>query len=245
MKYQKILMVVFSFGCLTPLFGQTSQDELSQQVIILEEQLHRKTRNDSLLSMFRKTMVSYLKSPISLSDDRLENVVEIDIDDHDKIKLYRYDYDPSNSGCYSYYFIQWKNNKGKLFAYDLTNKFSKREFGTMYHLGSSGSSDLYLIYTWWHEQFADFCVAYPDSQGFCVFQIKGDYLVLDYPAFNGGSCVESLDYDYKYFLETKTIKGSLGGPNEYDKFAENDRTIRHAYVIYEEFKFNDSSFIKQ
>jgi hypothetical protein len=207
--------------------------------------------SEILTSKLRKTIVEFLKSPVSKTTWLPEHLMRWAFEPHllpavnyQNVKFFRYQYRPYDSWgvVHLYHFVQWQNQEGQLFAYDLNNKLPKLQYGPAYHLGSQGSSELYLLYGSCAVSVPD-CVGAPvSSQGFYVLQIKGDYLILDYPAFGERSSIESSEYDMFYDEKTKNIEMSEQGPTEYHKL--QGQKYRSAYIVEKQYTFNGKKFIK-
>jgi len=139
---------------------------------------------------------------------------------------------------------QWKNQKGKLFSYIISSKI----FGTIgriYKLKSS-SEQLYLLLS---QNFYNTIVY--------VIQFKGDYLILDYPAFVNVSSIilKSADVSFnphEQKLSVKLYEDNAGMEDVVDPMvdkAEKSESYRKILKYFKNkesvsFTFNGRKFIE-
>ncbi|MGB0861796.1 MAG: hypothetical protein ACPG19_01530 [Saprospiraceae bacterium] len=151
---------------------------------------------DSLSLVIANQLVRLLKKATLSEKESKEIGLELSVKttDSSNIRIYNFWYTSGGSrASITHPVIQWTNKEGKLFAYNFS-KYANCEFTEINRLSSS-SKRLYLLTG--HEPGNGACV-----QGFIyTIQIKGGYLILDYPAFVSapylGFCNVQIDFDKK------------------------------------------------
>ena len=208
---------------------------------------------DSLSLVIANKLVRLLKKT-TLSEKEAKRIgleLSIKTTDSSNIRIYNFWYTSGGTrASITHPVIQWTNKEGKLFAYNFS-KYANCNFTQINRL-SSTSKTLYLLTG--HEPGNGACV-----QGFIyTIQIKGDYLILDYPAFVSAPylffCNVQIDFDKKkqqLDLSFDTYRDMYYHTDEqkYLKNKEsikklNDWFIQDTASVSVKLKFNDTRFQK-
>lgn len=161
----------------------------------LDAYCNRTARKISKLLLFDEA-----RTPLDLSDFKYnEHIAMFELsaktDDKHNIRIYNFGYDCGGSrGWITYPIIQWTNDAGKLFTYNLSQKINS-EFTGIYAL----PDDYYLLLG--DEKGSGACrvrTAY-------VIRFKRDYLLLDSPAFVNHPGLSFCNVEFTFNEETKEL----------------------------------------
>jgi len=180
---------------------QSTNQILSRQLRLLrhEQPSEAYVDSDSLAEKVIETLVAHLKSRISVaaSIDTLPGLQVIKSDD-EIMKMYIFSYPTGGTSLDRYYNVaQWRNGRGELFAVDLSGRFEGNGNTIVQSLKSPSFKNLYLISN--SRSMFPFIVEHA-----CVFQFNDE--VVAYPAFNGETCISSIDYqDFHFDPQTRIL----------------------------------------
>lgn len=126
--------------------------------------------------------------------------------DKTAIKIYNFGYDCGGTRrVITHPIIQWKNEYGKIFAYNLSSKINC-SFFKIHHLRSQ-SRNLYLL------------IGAEAGDGNCyqgiayVIQIKGDYLIVNNPIFVNRPYLNLCNREFEFDPKAQILTSFLGHPS--------------------------------
>lgn len=121
--------------------------------------------------------------------------LSIQTDDKRNIRIYNFGYDCGGTrGSITHSVIQYTNDAGKLYTYDISRKINCRFF-KIFLL----QDDLYLLFG--DEKAYGGC----RTQTAYIIQFKGNYLILDYPAFIDRPDLNFCNVAFDYNQKTKVL----------------------------------------
>lgn len=203
MKLHKISLAIFLIIFINVAgFSQQSiktlTNQIKQNLIKLDDfPFVDNTFDPDSLSLITASQLVRLLKKKKISEKEAKEiglVCSIKTTDSSNIRIYNFYYTTGGTrASITHPVIQWTNKKEQLFAYNLS-KYVNYEFNQINQLVST-SKNLYLLTG--HEPGNGACI-----QGVIyTIQIKGDYLILDYPAFSTASylgfCNVEIDFDEK------------------------------------------------
>lgn len=167
---------------------------------------------DNLVAATPRRLVTYLKTH-ELSAAAAKTLgLDLSIDSHDAahFKVYTYSYASGGTrGTINRSVFQWKNQAGKLFAYNFGEEGGPDE---LHKLASPGRT-LYLLLG--NEQGSRICVrgiAY-------LVELKGDYLLLDTKAFDNKPTLDLCNVELTYEAKSQALvvaaDSTAGAPDVY------------------------------
>ncbi|RQO69794.1 hypothetical protein DBR43_17195 [Pedobacter sp. KBW06] len=126
--------------------------------------------------------------------------------DKTAIKIYNFGYDCGGTRRFiTHPVVQWKNEYGKTFAYNLSSKINCDFFEI--HQLKSQSRNLYLL------------IGVEAGDGNCyqgiayVIEIKGDYLIVNNPVFVNRPYLNLCNREFEFDTKTQVLTGLLGHPS--------------------------------
>jgi hypothetical protein len=147
--------------------------------------------------------------------------------DKTAIKIYNFGYDCGGTRrVINHPIIQWKNESGKIFAYNLSSRINCNFFEI--HQLKSQSRNLYLL------------MGTEAGDGQCyqsivyVIEIKGDYLILNNPVFVNRPYLNLCNREFEFDTKTQVLTSSPANPS--DPSSETG-------ISY--LKFNGHQFVKE
>jgi hypothetical protein len=129
-------------------------------------------------------------------------------DDKRNIRIYNFGYNVNGSRAWvSHPIIQWTDDQNKVFTYNLSKQINC-DFSKIYPL----NDDLYLLIG--DEPGSGACV----QNIIYVIQFKGDYLILDYPAFLDRSYLNFCNVTFTFNSQTKILTAQAWEFSHYSAF---------------------------
>ncbi|GAA4385477.1 hypothetical protein GCM10023186_28870 [Hymenobacter koreensis] len=191
----------------------SSAAELKKNIAIIKRE-DKNGEGSGLIEGTTKKLVTYLKRyDLSAAEAQTLGLhLSVDSKDANGFKVYTFVYDSGNSrGAISIPVMQWKNQAGKLFAFAPAIQSS---FFKVRRLNSPGRTLYLLLGT---EKGSAGCTRNQAQ----VVQLKGDYLLLDTPAFGKRAsldlCNVWMEFDarqQKLILEASPFSFDSDGPED-------------------------------
>lgn len=166
-------------------------------------------------------------------------------DDKRNIRIYNFGYDCGGTrGWITHPVIQYTNDAGKLFTYDMSRKVNSRFFN-IYLL----QDDMYLLLG--DEKESGVC----RTQTAYVIRFRGDYLILDHPAFIDRPDLNFCNVTFDYNQKTKvlTAKAELtefaDGKEHYNpgafclEYVYSDKDERNKWYSYLAIDIRNGNFM--
>jgi hypothetical protein len=159
---------------------------------------------DSLCEVVGKELTkTLLKKELSAAE--IEDLgLELSAETHDnhQIRIYAFGYDCGGTrGFVTHSILQWKNDKGQLFAYDFT-KIMECNFGEIYKL-INPQKDMYLM------------LGQEKASGICELgvvygiEIRDKYLIANTPLFVNRPYLNFCNIDFQFDEESQILTGEL------------------------------------
>jgi hypothetical protein len=229
MNYKKHLITVLIISLIKAVsFGQVLQKSLLFNQIekgIKQSNEYNYINNgnfdvDSICSITSNRLVKLLKTKrLSIKEEKKLGLEYIQkTEDSSNIRIYHFGYSSGGSrGFVTYPIIQWTNRKGKIFAYNLSNYLHCRFIGIKKL--KSNDKNLYILLG--GEKAFNSCV----SKIAYVIRIKGDYLILDYPAFKNRAYLNLCNAAFSFDEKSQTLTLSDIGSDEKLEFIPGDKLV--------------------
>ncbi|SHG55466.1 hypothetical protein [Pedobacter caeni] len=163
---------------------------------------------DSLCKVTAKKVVNLMagNNYSSIYDQSLGLKLSAERKDKTAIKIYNFGYDCGGTRrIITHPIIQWKNEYGKIFAYNLSSKINCN-FVEIHQLKSQ-SRNLYLL------------IGAEAGDGSCyqgiayVIEIRGDYLIVNHPVFVNRPYLNLCNREFDFDTKTQVLTSFLGHPS--------------------------------
>ena len=174
--------------------------ELKKDLAIIEASTEGESEAlDQLMSKTARQLVAYLGAH-DLSKAAAENLgldLSVDSKDAAHFKVYTYSYSSGGTrGTIHRPVFQWQNAAGKLFAY---RPDKECDFSEIYKLATPGRTQYLLLGA---EKGDSQCLSYEAH----VIELKGNYLLLDNPAFGKGPTIHLCNVEMTFDASQQALR---------------------------------------